>query len=367
MRARRTMVTLIRFLAIAGALAVFLLACAPGAPSPSAPEQKAAPSKSARTLDQLVQGAKAEGKLSFAGPSNLGDEGAQKLVAALNAKYGTNIQGTYSSTGNLADIVRKVITELATGGTPTWDAVIMNDTYVVPLWTDGYLEKYPYREVFGMPERAISFDSVAVGFANQLVLPVYNTKIVAPADVPKTWEDVVDPKWKGKVAMHNAIHHLVRLSQVWGDEKTTDFTKKFAALNPKMGLINETYQSVVLGEVHISLTQTNSQVDPGKRKGEPVDWAADVRPVIAPTYHCSAIKGAQNPNAAALLCGFMLDKAAQDVWGERFGRQSLFDSSTMLGGIFAKNEKDVVILDEKFALEELEKREKKYKDILGMR
>ncbi len=345
--------------------ALVLLACAPSASRQETSASQAP--QASMTLEQLVKAANAEGQLSVTGPSNLGEQGAQNIVAAMNAKYGTNIRLNWTSAGDFGPLVSQIITEQATGGRPTWDAVVFNDTYMATLWLKGSLQKFPYKELFGVPDKALIFEGNTVGFANQLVLPAYNSKLVSEAEAPKTWDEVVDQKWAGKIGMHTAVHHLARLSQLWGDEKTTEYAKRLAALNPKLGRINETYKSLVLGETLLSFTQTNSQMDEGLKKGEPVAWAIRVRPAIAPTYQCGVLKGAQNPNAAALLCGFLFDKAAQEVWGENVGRQSIFDPSTPLGKIYAEGPQSVLVLDGTLSVEELDNRVTKYTQILGFR
>jgi iron(III) transport system substrate-binding protein len=194
---------------------------------------------------------------------------------------------------------------------------------------------------------------------------VVNSKLVPASEMPRSWEDVLDPKWKGKIGVSNTIHHIVRLSQVWGDEKATDFAKRLAAQNPKLGLVNETFQALTLGQTVLSFTQTNSQVDPAIKKGTPVAWATDVRPAIAPTYHIGVLKGATNTNAATLFAGFMTDAVVADVWAEAMGRQSLTDTSTILGQIYAKSAKDAIVWDDKFDPNEFAAREKKYRQIIG--
>ncbi len=336
-----------------------LAACA--APGPAAgPAATKAP-----TLDDVIARAKAEGRLNAAGPSSLGEAGFNKILDALNKKHGLSLQGSYSSSGNLPDIVAKVVTERAAGGKTTWDAVILNDSFMSSLVQAEAVETAPYRELFKLQPGQVSYDGRAVSFANQLVLPVVNTKLVSPADMPKTWEDLLDPKWKGRIGVSNTIHHIVRLSQVWGDDRATDFAKRLAKQEPKLGLINETFQALTLGQNVVSFTQTNSQVDPALKKGTPVAWASDVRPAIAPNYHSAALKGASDPNAAILLAGFMTEPVVVDVWAEAMGRQSLRDASTLLGQIYAKDPKDAIVWDDKFDASEFAAREKKYRQIIG--
>lgn len=339
------------------------VACAPS--TPGAPAAQAA--KGPTTLPDLVKAASAEGKIRVAGPSNFGEAAFKKLLDALNAKHGTKLEGTYSSTGNLPDIVQKVITERAAGGKPSWDAVLLNDTFIWTLADDGDIAAPPYAQLFSPPQAAVMLDGKTVGFADQLILPAVNSKLVPEAERPKTWDEVVDPRWKGRIGVANTIHHFVRLSQVWGDERTTDFVKKLAALQPRLGLVNETYKLLTLGETRISFTQTNSQMDEGFRKGEPVAWASAVRPAIGARYQCGVTKDADNPNAATLLCGFMLDKAASAIWGESVGKQNIFDPSTTIGEIYAKNAKDVLVIDGSLSKKDFDARETKYRQLIGFR
>ncbi len=343
-----------------GAILTLVAACAPAPSSPSAPAAQ-------RTVGDLATAASAEGKLNVAGPSNLGEAGFGKIVAAMNAKYGTTIQGTFTSSGNHPEIVRKIITERAAGGKPTWDAVLLNDTFIWTLASEDQLATPPYAELFKLPQAAVMFDGKAVGYADQLILPVVNAKLVPEVERPKTWEDVADARWKGRIGVHNAVHHFVRLSLLWGDERATSYVKAVVALQPRLGLINETYKMLTLGETRLSFTQTNSQVDEGLKKGEPVAWAIAVRPAIAARYQCAATKDAPNPSAAALLCGFMFEKAATDIWGEAIGKQNIFDPSTTLGDIYAKNAKDVIVIDGSLSQKEFDARETKYRQLLGFR
>jgi ABC-type Fe3+ transport system substrate-binding protein len=336
---------------------------APGPQSTSAPSG-AAPTVSP-ALAQLVAAAKQEGKLNWVGPSNLGDPTAQQIVAALNARYGTNLQVTFTSSGDFSQTTPQIMTEEATGGKPSWDAVSFNDTYMMQLAGDGDLIQQPYRELFGLPEAASRLQSTAVLFSEQLVLPVYNPKLVTGGDIPKSWDDLTSSKFQGRIGIHTAIHHLVRLSQAWGDDRTTEYARKLAALNPRLGRINETFQSLVLGETLVSLTQTSSQMDEALQKGQPVAWAIDVRPAVAPGYMCGALKNSEHPNASALLCGFMFEQQARNLWGAAVGKQDIFDPSTPLGKIYAEGPDKVLILRDDFSLDELDRLQKKYAQIVG--
>src|SRR5712691_1536688 len=94
----------------------FLVLTGAGVAACAAPGTGVAPAASkAVTLESVVASAKAEGKINAAGPSTLGESGFNKILEGVNKKHGLSLQGTYSSSGNLPDIVAKVATEASTG------------------------------------------------------------------------------------------------------------------------------------------------------------------------------------------------------------------------------------------------------------
>ena len=124
-------------------------------------------------------------------------------------------------------------------------------------------------------------------------------------DVPQKWEDLLDPKWKGKLGVINSTHHFGRLAAgAWGDEKTLDFIKKLSAQKPLLTRAGEMAQRLILGEVLVSATLQDSQLHEAKESGAPLAFAEKVSPVVSPEYHVGVMKNSPHPNVGHLMVGF---------------------------------------------------------------
>src|SRR5262245_58276629 len=204
---------------------------------------------SAAPVDDLMAGAKKEGVIDFYGPSTLGPEGAQAIVSAFNKKYGLNIKVNFTPSGNMTRDTAKVIGLSASGQPPEWDIMLVTDAHHGSLWLRKLQKPFDYSSL-GIDKQRVHYDSGTVSLANQFALPTDNTKVVPAKDVTKTWEDLLDPKWKGKLGVINSTHHFGRLAAgAWGDEKTLDFVKKLSAQKPLLTRAGEMAQRLILGEV----------------------------------------------------------------------------------------------------------------------
>jgi iron(III) transport system substrate-binding protein len=277
---------------------------------------------SAAPLDDLIAGAKKEGVIEFYGPSTLGPEGAQALAAAFNKKYGLNIKLNFSASGNMTRDTAKVVGLSASGQPPEWDIMVVTDAHHGSLWLRKLQKPFDYAGV-GVAKERIEYDNGTVSVASQFALPAYNKKILPAKDVPKKWEDLLDPKWKGKLGVINSTHHWARLAAgPWGEEKTIDFIKKLSAQQPILSRAGEMAQRLILGEVLISATLQDSQLHEAKDSGAPLVFAEDVQPVISPEYHVGVLKNAPHPNVGHLFVIFMASPEVQKLWEKYTGHTS---------------------------------------------
>ena len=97
----------------------------------------------------------------------------------------------------------------------------------------------------------IQYDNGVVGLANQFVFPAYNRTNLPARDVPKRWEDLLDPKWKGgKLGVSTATHHLSRLAVgPWGEAKTLEFVTALSKQEPILGTLANLYSRLQVGEI----------------------------------------------------------------------------------------------------------------------
>jgi iron(III) transport system substrate-binding protein len=183
-------------------------------------------------------------------------------------------------------------------------------------------QKFDYRKL-GVALSLIEYDGGSVSFANQYVLPAYNKNVLPAKDVPKSWEDLLDPKWKGgKLGVSTATHHLARLAVgPWGEEKGTRYVKALAEQKPILGNPGEISAKLQIGEILVYVNQIDSFIHEAKKTGAPLVFAEGIEPIISPSYHAGVPKGARHPNVGHLFVAFLTMPEAQQIW-EKFGGQS---------------------------------------------
>ena len=280
---------------------------------------------SAAALDELIAGAKKEGAVDFYAPSSLTPQGAEELAAAFNKKYGLNTRLRFHPSGSMTREVGKLVGMAATGVPPEWDLMVVTDAHHGTLWLRKLLVPFDYKSA-GLDPNVVHYDGATISFANQTVLPAYNKQTLPAKDVPKKWEDLLDAKWKGgKLGVSSASHHFARLAVgPWGEEKTTSFVKGIASQKPILGRLAEVYNRLLLGEISIAVTLTDSNISDAKESGAPVVFAENVQPVVSPAYHAGVIKGAPHPKTAHLLAVFLASAEGQNIWEKHNGHASAF-------------------------------------------
>jgi iron(III) transport system substrate-binding protein len=280
-------------------------------------------------LEELITGAKKEGVIDFYGPSSLTPQAASMLEAAFNKKYGLNTKLVLHPSLNMTRDVGKLVGMAASGLAPEWDMMVVTDAHHATLWLRKLLDSYDYKSA-GVDPQVIHYDNGSVSFANQIVLPAYNKKTVPAKDVPTKWEDLLDPKWKGgKLGVSTATHHFARLAVgAWGEEKTTKFVKAIADQEPVLGRLAELFNRLLLGEISIAVTLTDSNINEAKKNGAPVLFAETIQPVISPAYQAGVLKGASHPMTGRLFSIFLTSDEAQDIWEKYNGQTSAFIPGT---------------------------------------
>lgn len=135
--------------------------------------------------------------------------------------------------------------------------------------------------------------------------PQYNTDLVKAVDAPKSWEDLLDPKWKGKIGMAISTglwESLAYSDGGWGEAKTLDYLNKLKAQNIVwlQGGYLGGHGLLVAGEVSIMANALLPHYIQAKAKGAPVDWVK-ANPLTSGGPDYVALNNSPNPNAAQLF------------------------------------------------------------------
>jgi len=142
----------------------------------------------------------------------------------------------------------------------------------------------------------------------------YNTQLVRASEAPKKYEELLAPKWKGKIGVN--IHDpewYVNLQQRMGKEKARAFLKALAAQKPELREgHNLLAQLLAAGEFEV-VTNTYAHILARiKGQGGPVQHVFD-EPVITYIHPVALARHAQHPNAGKLLMSFILSQDGQKM------------------------------------------------------
>jgi len=319
----------------------------------------------AATLDEVVAAARKEGVIEFYAPSTLTPQGAQAVSAAFNKRYGLNVTMNFSPAGNMVRDVAKVVTEGISGVAPEWDLLVVTDAHHATLWVRKMHQVFDYRKL-GVDPKLVHYDSGSVSFSNQYVLPAYNKNILPAKDLPRSWEDLLDPKWKGgKLGISSAVHHFARLAVgAWGEEKGTRYVKALAEQKPIVGNPGVINTKLQIGEILVFVNQLNEFVYRAKVEGSPLAFAEGIEPVISPALHAGVPKGARHPNVGSLFAAFLTSPEAQEIWEKYAGLSSAFVPGTTMYK-FVQGRKMVYLQDEH--AQTVDRLTTEYGKILGFR
>ena len=256
------------------------------------------------------EAAKKEGKLVFY--TTVNTIAGEKLLKGFNERYPFVRTELYRAGGE--KFLTKILTE-SRAKKYTADVLLCDSLDSHIIQSEGIVSKYVspeskvYSEQFKNPD----------GFwtASHVLTRVlaYNTKLVSPQDVPKRYEDLLDPKWKGNLGMpDNELGWFAGLLKIMGREKGIEFMKKLSQQNMQFRVGKAIItQLLAAGEFPIAVTTNSNLALEGKRAGANIEWV-NIEPVLTSLMPVMVAAHAPHPNAAMLFVDFVLSKEGQEVF-----------------------------------------------------
>ncbi|HEY7713972.1 MAG TPA: extracellular solute-binding protein [Candidatus Binatia bacterium] len=283
--------------------------------SSAAGDAMAAEALQAKSIADLVNGAKKETTLRAQwGADTLdGGPGLQKIVAAMNKKYGTNIQPSFTPGANMQGMMAKITRELLAGQPASSDVYFGNSQAMLQAMEHQPLMPLDWRALIDrkmLPEPG--FDPVVTGntgiaMASTLVGVIYNSNLVKGNDIPRKLDDLMSPKWKGKIAStpYAAGFREFAMPELLGKEKVVEFVKKFS--KHIAGLIRcGEMERLTSGEfLMLALACGDQEVNIAQRKNIPLGYAIMDDATLSHTRYGAVPKNSRAPNAAALFLAFL--------------------------------------------------------------
>jgi len=185
----------------------------------------------------------------------------------------------------------------------------------------------------------------------------FNTALVSSA-APRNFKDLIDPKWKGKMAITNTttgVRWIGNVLESMGREYLDKMAEQDVSVQDMApaALIN----LVASGEVPLSPTIFDANVAIAKQKGAPVEWRP-LEPVVTTVGSSALMAKAPNPYTALLFIDFLLSKEGQQL----IMKGGLWSPREDIGTVDQKFKKSY--LDEKYSLEELEAKFTQWENLL---
>jgi len=258
--------------------------------------------RGADRTQKLIEGAKKEGELMLY--SSLTQEDQLRLAEDFKRRYGVTIKFWRASQAN---ILQRATSE-AKGGRFDFDVLETNSPQIEAIAREGLLQKMnsPFVEQELLPETMPASGEWAPDRLN-LVVYAYNTSAIKRSELPTTWQDLADPKWKGRLGMESTnVEWFSAVVEALGEETGTELFRRIGenGVAVRTGHTHSTGR-VIAGEIPLFMGVYSHDVDRMKVKGAPIDWFVLPPAVILPSA-VAVSRRAPHPHAAALFYDYML-------------------------------------------------------------
>ena len=259
----------------------------------------------------LVERARSEGRIGWYGNYNL--DQATTLKDAFEKKYPPIQIDYWRGSGN--KVVDRILNETRAG---RWDVdvIFAGDVGTYILMQAGVVGRYRSPERMGYSARSVDKEGYWSGLTFGPSILAYNTKLVKEAEVPKSYEDFLHPRWRGEMAIDMEADRVVSAWLIlWGEQKTVEYLKALMANKPIVRKGHTLLTQLLCGgEFKVAPELYAYQVTRMKReKGCSIDFRYP-DPTPASITPVAVAKNPPHPFAAALFVDFLLSAEGQNIF-----------------------------------------------------
>src|SRR5215471_19749564 len=218
---------------------------------------------------RLIAGAKKEGVVTVYSSVTVDDQKA--LVTAFDRKYGVKLQFWRASSES---ILQRALVEYR-GGRYEVDAIETSAAEMESLHRERLLVEVKSPHIADIVPAALRPHREWVGDRLNIISAGYNTNLVRKQDAPKTYDGLLDPKWKGKLGIEaDDSVWFGALANAMGEQKALKLFRDLVRTNGLSVRKGHTLLAnlVISGEVPYSLTLYHYKAEQLKNAGAPLDW-----------------------------------------------------------------------------------------------
>jgi len=303
---------------------------------------------------RLAEGARREGHLLLY--TSLTVEDMTVLNSAFEKRYGVKVTMWRASSEK---IVQRALAE-ARAGRFDVDVFESNAPSLEILYREQLLQAVRSPHHADLIPAAVPAHREWVGARLNVFVHAYNTKLVRKDELPTSYADLLNPRWKGRLGIEASDEDwFAAVVQQLGEEKGLKFFRDLVATNGISVRRGHTLLTnmVAAGEVPFALTVYNFTAEQLKQRGAPLEWFV-LPPAIARANGVAVARRAQHPHAALLYYDFMISDEGQDILLKR----DFVPASRKLDT--ALNRGPLVIIDPALIVDEGERWEKLYDEII---
>jgi len=264
--------------------------------------------QSADRQNRVLAGARKEGIVVIY--TSLNTQDSIPLTNAFEKKYGVKTQLWRSASER---VVQRAVAE-ARAGRFACDIIETNGSEMEAIYREGLLEQFQSPSFTELPPAAFPKHRHYVADRFNFFTIAYNTRLVKPGEVPASYDDLLHPRFAGKVGIEAGdIDWFGATVKQMGEARGLAFFRKLAAAKPQVRsghtLIG---QLVASGEIPVAANIYNHNAERLVMRGAPIRWKA-----LAPTFGrpnaIGVARRAQHPHAALLFADFMLSREGQTI------------------------------------------------------
>ena len=253
----------------------------------------------------LVEAAKKEGQVVFYTPLNIND--SRPLLQRFEQRY--PFIKTELLRMSAEPLLNRILTEDRAGRSVV---DVINNTVINALKKARLLQAYRSPEFPAYLDQFKDAEGYWASLNNNYYVLGYNTKLVSAKEAPSDWQDLLNPKWRGKIGMdQEEIEWFAATADAWGRERAGNYHRALAQqqIHWRKGhtLIS---QLIAAGEFPLGIVYAH-RIESMKKAGAPIEWIKTVNPVFVAMSPVAVAAKAPHPNAARLLLDFLLSKDSQ--------------------------------------------------------
>ncbi|HEY1232618.1 MAG TPA: extracellular solute-binding protein [Candidatus Binatia bacterium] len=253
-----------------------------------------------------VDAAKKEAKVVVYG--SVPPQSMEGLHQAFKKKYGVEVEYWRGSSTQVSE---RALTEWR-AGKPGFDIAEGNRGVQLIMRDEGLFQKFipPASQKF--PDRFKEKDGMITPWRVLPISILYNTEMVKDSDLPKTFDDLLNPKWTGKISIPDPTRHTTTAQFLWNlrkfmGDKWLDYVKALAKQRPVLvESLAPVTTTIIKGEALVGITYIKYI----KQYKGPVDYISMDRYLTDPNYLSLSAK-AGHPNAAKLYIDFACSPEGQ--------------------------------------------------------